>query len=535
MLNRCVNCGGLLNYDIPTGQLKCESCDSMFDPEKYDDETSAEENPEGRNYSVSVFTCPNCGGQISSNEAEAIEYCLYCGSFVTLTSQVESVQKPHFIMPFYKTKDDCAKSYKKMIGRKLYAPKEFRDEKFISGFKGIYIPYWTYGYEYGPDVNLDGEIETRKGDYVYRQHYSINVQTKGELDGIYYDASSSFDDEISSRITPFDTKKLKPFKSSYMFGFYGDTADIPANTYHDLAAEVARTEIWEEVARKPEVDEKNPQILLGKDFDNAFHLKERKYLSMLPVWFLTWRNKDRVAYSVVNGESGAIYSEVPVDVRRYLLFSLIFAIPIFMLLNVLFTFNAANMLTISVILSLLMSVMYSVQLDKIVRKQFHSDDRGYLLKHKDSKKEANKIKDNFVLSVLSEIGEAFKDGLLQDLGFGGVALVLILVFSLIGFVVWGLLIVAVAVLVYFFIRIGKNAKLLKDGSVWGDVIGTIIALILGSLMLVADPAGDELYYIAAIICACGVGLTAIFTMKRYNKLATRPLPHFFDRKKGGEE
>lgn len=534
MLNRCANCGGLLNYDIPTEQLKCENCDSLFNPEEYEEETAARENPDGPEYSVSVFTCPNCGGQISSNESEAIEYCLYCGSFVTLTSQVESVKKPQFILPFCKTKDDCVKSYKKMIGRKLYAPREFKDEKFISGFKGIYIPFWDYGYSYGPDVNLEGVTETRKGDYIYKQHYSINVQAEGELDGIYYDASSSFDDEISSRITPFDTKKLKPFKSSYMFGFYGDTADIPANTYNDQAAEVARTEIWKEVARKPEVDEKNPKLLFGKEFDQTFHVKEKKQLSMLPVWFLTWRNKGRVAYSVVNGESGAIYSEVPVDVKRYLLFSLIFAIPIFMFLN-LWTFNASNMLTISVVLSLLMLIMYSSQLDKIVRKQFHFDDKGYLLKHKESKKEAAQIKENIFAKILSEIRDSIKDGLLQDLGFGGIALVLILLVALSTFVIWGLLIVVAVAIVYYLIRLGKNAKFLKDGSVWGDVIGTIISLILGSFMLIADPAGDELYYIAAIICALGVGLTAIFTMKRYNNLVTRPLPHFFDRKKGGEE
>ena len=534
MVNRCENCGGLLNYDISEGKLKCESCDSLFVPEEYADKTAAKEDTDGKKYSVSVFTCPNCGGSISSNEAEAIEYCLYCGSFVTLTSQVEKVQKPNFIMPFSKTKEDCVKSYSKMIGHKLYAPKEFRDEKFLSGFKGIYIPYWTYGYEYGPNATLTGVTENRRGDYIHKQYYSIECNAEGELDGISFDASSSFDDDISSRITPFDTKKLKPFKTPYMFGFFADTADIPAGVYNKEAASIARDQIWDSVISNPEISDKNPNRPGEKSFDETFNLKEKKYLSMLPIWFLTWRNKDRVAYSVVNGESGSIYSEVPVDVKRYLLFSLIFAIPIFMLLNVLFTFNASNMLTISVILSLLMVILYSVQLDKIVRKLFHVDDIGYLHANKDSKENAKEVKDNVVIEIFKGIGSIFEGGFLKGIGIGGIILLLCGLFSFFEYVIIGLAIVIPLILIYFFYRIGKNAKLLGDMSVWGDVVGVLVSLILSVVMLICDPAGDEFYYVMALICTGGIGLSAILTMKRYNELVTRPLPHFFDRKKGGE-
>lgn len=533
MVNRCPNCGGLLNYDISAGQLKCESCDSLFSPEEYADNTAAKEDIEAKDYSVSIFTCPNCGGSISSNEAEAVEYCLYCGSFVTLNSQVEKVSRPNFIIPFSRTKEDCIKSYSGMIKRKLYAPKEFRNKEFLGGFKGIYIPYWTYGYEFGPDISLNGVTETRNGDYITKHHYTINCKAQGELDGISYDASSTFDDDISGRITPYDTKKLVPFKTPYMFGFYADTADIDAEVYHEDAAEIARDEIWDKVTGDPQIKNgelSNPERpSTGKAFDNTFKIKERRYLSMLPVWFLTWRNKDRVAYSVVNGESGAIYSEVPVDIKRYIMFSLIFAVPIFMLLNWLTTFNAKEMLWTSVILSLFMIVLYSLQLDKIVRKQFHADDKGYLTMNRESREAAENIKGNLIVEFFKGAG-----GILKGAGLGGIVIGLIFLFTSSGLVLVILVGVILFILIYSFYRIGKNRKLMKGKHVWLDVLGSLISLGLSFIMLMADPAGDEFYYIAALLCIAGVGLTAIFTMKRYNDLVTRPLPHFFDRKKGGE-
>ena len=53
---------------------------------------------------------------------------------------------------------------------------------------------------------------------------------------------------------------------------------------------------------------------------------------MFPVWFLSYRKKDRVAYATVNGQTGLVVADIPIDPKRYLLGSLLLAIPIFALL-----------------------------------------------------------------------------------------------------------------------------------------------------------------------------------------------------------
>ena len=35
MASRCINCGGILEYDIDSGKVKCQHCDSLYDAESF--------------------------------------------------------------------------------------------------------------------------------------------------------------------------------------------------------------------------------------------------------------------------------------------------------------------------------------------------------------------------------------------------------------------------------------------------------------------------------------------------------------------
>ena len=71
----CPNCGGNLKFDIPSQQLSCEHCHTLFDPYDFDGKTSdAEESKTfDGDYEVTIFTCPQCGGEILSTDNAAAE------------------------------------------------------------------------------------------------------------------------------------------------------------------------------------------------------------------------------------------------------------------------------------------------------------------------------------------------------------------------------------------------------------------------------------------------------------------------------
>ncbi len=526
MVNQCSNCGAGLRFDIATQRLKCDSCDSDFDPDEYSRSTDAEEDNDPSEIEVTLFSCPNCGGEITSTEEEAAQYCLYCGSFVTLSSRLTKMKVPGNILPFSRTQEQCCESYSKMIKRKLYAPKEFRNQSFIKGFKGIYIPYWVYDYTYGPDVTMNGSTSTRSGDYIEKQLYKIKCQIDGRIEGISYDASSSFDDNISHQLSPFASSKMKPFNPSYMFGFYADTADVSEDLYTAEADETAQDDIWDRIESNPEIAKGHPDRPEYSRFKSDFHLKRSCRLALLPVWFLTWRRGERVAYSAVNGDSGEIYSEIPVDIFRYLVISLITALPIFFLLNAFCTFNGSKLLLISIILSLSTLLIYEVQLEKILRRLKHADDAGYLSVNTEAQKDVERnVTDNIIGIVLDSVKE-----LLSFNGISGFIGTIVLVGGAVIFmseyVIFGLLIFALFLPIYTIYRIVKCSKILNDKLIGLDIAGAVAALVASIIVYTLSPANDMFYYVTAIVCMIGIAFTAVSTIERYNDLITRPVPHW---------
>lgn len=96
---QCPCCGGRLIFDIPSQQLKCDHCSNSFNPYEISKEHDAQESVE---YDVTVFRCPQCGGEILSTDNTAANFCSFCGASTILTSRVTKELKPEYIIPFQK-------------------------------------------------------------------------------------------------------------------------------------------------------------------------------------------------------------------------------------------------------------------------------------------------------------------------------------------------------------------------------------------------------------------------------------------------
>ena len=107
----CPNCGGNLKFDIPSQQLSCEHSHTLFDPYDFDGKTSdAEESKTfDGDYEVTIFTCPQCGGEILSTDNAAAGFCSFCGASTILYSRISHEKRPNYIIPFQKTKDSGRK------------------------------------------------------------------------------------------------------------------------------------------------------------------------------------------------------------------------------------------------------------------------------------------------------------------------------------------------------------------------------------------------------------------------------------------
>ena len=65
-------------------------------------------------------------------------------------------------------------------------------------------------------------------------------------------------------------------------------------------------------------------------------------------------------------------------------------------------------------------------------------------------------------------------------------------------------------------------------------LGSILAVIASAAVLIWNPVSDLWFYGGSILSAVGVCLTFMGIIGKYNILATRPLPTFYDRKGGND-
>ncbi len=528
----CPNCGGNLKFDIPTQLLKCDYCKSAVDPYSVQKDHDAVEE---KMYDVTIFTCPQCGGEILSTDNAATGFCSFCGASTILDSRISHEKRPDYIIPFQKTKDDCKQAYGKLMKHALFAPKELKDSRYIDNFRGIYMPYWAYMITQNGSFALNGNKEYRKGNYIYTDHYLLEGDINAYYKGLNYDASSSFSDNISENIAPFDVRGMKSFTPSYLSGFYADTADVDSLIYQGDAETLANEQSMNTLLETPAF--KGYHIKTGNSPDQINQLLKTQCSktdnAMFPVWFLSCRKGDRVVYATVNGQTGKAAADLPVAIWKYLLGSLILAIPFFIILNLIAAFRPITGLAISSALAFITAIIYITELKAIFRKENQEDDRGMLF-HEGKPIKAGKKKLNipnsrktsfstifiilfllvWIISFFSPILTVISNGNLTSApGF-------LIIASMIG----GIITCITGGITY--------AKLAKKSSIPG-FISSLIATVIAAVIAIIHPVSDIWYYGGTIISMIAVFTTLIAVIQAYNILSTRKLPQF--NRTGGDD
>ena len=566
----CPNCGGNLRFDISLQKLHCDYCGTDLDPYSYEKKKDAVES---QVFETTVYTCPQCGGEIMTTNVSATGFCTYCGASTILDSRIRNEKRPARIIPFQKTKEDCKKSFAAMMRRSLYAPKELKSPEYLENFRGIYIPYWMYDFKINQIKGMRGSTSARHGDYIVTKHYSLNCDMDTSYNGVSFDASSSLDDSLSESIAPFDANGAKDFTPSFLCGFYADTADVPANTYKGDALSLIAEDV---------VDRAKSQIFPGRgavtpaDPERVLRYSSSKpACAMFPVWFLTYRHKDRVAYAVMNGQTGKISSDLPIVEGKYLAGSLIFAVPLFFLFNAVLTVTAPTALLLTTIPAAAAGFAFLSEIRAQIALEAHEGDKGYQTVVRiapeasvqeaaqvtvqetgqetvqDSARETAQepVQDSVQKTTKSSAkGSSKKNVKKEKKKKGGkssltFAILAICYFS---YFIFGsidsftdvvrLALTIVPVLLGIWLTIQSIQLHREHGAakagVFPGIGGAILALAVVELVTIFHPVSDLYYYGAGIASILLTGFTLIAVVRRYNLMATRPLPSFFDRKGG---
>ena len=515
MAFRCENCNGSVTFDVASQQMKCAHCGSSFPPESFRvrDEGTADGGTD-----LTVFRCGGCGAELESTEDSMVGFCPYCGGQSVLNTGRAGGERPERILPFQISRESCAALYSRFAKKVRYLPREMTDPEQLKSFTGIYMPYYEYDVAFGASEIQGTKTVEDHFRYEVVNTYRIDARLEGTYRGVPFDASRYLDDEIAARTLPFDTAAERDFHPAYLAGFYADAATVDGDLYGKDAADQAVKDVVEEVAQSALAES---GIAVDKSAARVEAETTGRHRVLYPLWFLTWRKDDRVAYAVINGQSGKVVSDLPLDLKAFALGCGVISVVLFLLLELLVQPTPLITSVLSLTAALLMGIGLHGSTRTVFEKQTHAKDKGWTAGEEpqepssDGKPGKKKQKGGRAPVILVSILVLLlifltSTGALSYSRFWGGA---VLAYSL--FLVW---------------RVSKMQKDIPEKHPLRAALALLAAVILNVALVFLSPVSDAWYYLGDALCIAVLLFSSLGILRTYNVGTTRPLPTLFDRK-----
>ncbi len=342
---QCPNCGGPLHFDSASQQLKCDYCDSLFTPQEVEDyyseanqqalsveannwESETGQWTEEEAANLAAYNCPSCGARLICDSHTGASSCPYCGNPTIVPMQFDGALKPRYVLPFQLEKEEAVRRLQQFYKGKPFVPKAFTETNHIEEIKGVYVPFWLYDATVDARMTYHATRSTthREGDYSVTTTSHFQVARNGILtfEKVPADASSKMPDEYMDAVEPFDYSRLVPFQMSYLAGYLADRYDIDKDEdekrtnermYNSTISAMNRTVSGYSSA----VPQRQDIRFISGSASYAF----------LPVWVLSTRWNGKPYLFVMNGQSGKMIGDLPVDNGKFLLYFLVIAALLF--------------------------------------------------------------------------------------------------------------------------------------------------------------------------------------------------------------
>ena len=348
---KCPACGGPLHYVGSSGKLECDYCESRFDVADMEAQQKPQEQAaqaafqqqqqqaqqhaqeaaqfaaEGWDTSdlsgwgndaagLRVYNCPSCGAELICEETTAATSCPYCGNNTIVPGQFAGALKPDLVLPFKLDKNAAMEGLRRHYQGRPFLPKAFSDRNHVEQIRGIYVPFWLFDGRAEADAGFEGtrSFTRRQGNYMVTTTEHYNIQRAGSVDfeKVPVDGSSKIDDNYMDSIEPFDYSELRPFSTAYLPGFLADKYDVSAEESVNRAGQ--RCEQTVVNLLQGTVQGYETVTPLGHQMQLY---RGKVHYALLPVWLLNtkWNGKDYLF--AMNGQTGKMVGDLPVDKGKF--------------------------------------------------------------------------------------------------------------------------------------------------------------------------------------------------------------------------
>ena len=329
---KCPCCDGAIEFDAQSQKMACPYCGNEFEMEtlaSYDSELQKDsesnmewetnagaEWQEGEADGLRTYRCNSCGGEIVGDDTLAASKCPYCGNQVVMMGQFSGALKPDFVIPFKLDKKAAKEALIRHYSGKKFLPKVFKDQNHIEEIKGVYVPFWLFDADVNANVRYKGSRIRMWSDsrYEYTETSFFSVIREGTLgfEKVPVDGSTKMDDALMESIEPFDYSQAVDFQTAYLAGYVADKYDVDAEASIERANTRIKQSTEDAFASSIQGYDTVTPVYSTIDLANG----TSKY-ALLPVWILNTEWNGQKYTFAMNGQTGKIVGDLPLDKGAY--------------------------------------------------------------------------------------------------------------------------------------------------------------------------------------------------------------------------
>jgi len=331
---KCPNCASNLVYESVHGAMICRNCGGLFDPETLDKVGSfGILNPE-KNYDGTIevskedesrveIVCNSCGAEIVTDKNTASTFCAFCGSPALVGKRLTEEFKPQYMIPFKYSRQSAEEAFIKWAGKGKWTPFGFVSKKNVAKMTGLYVPFWLFNINATIDAKGTGDKVSYVGDNQITETFEFQRNSKLSWTHVPLDGETRIDDMLMEAIEPFEFDELIPYDYRYLPGFYADRYD---QTPQDLSKRATKRALdGIDKALKGSLKSNYTRYKIQEN-NSRIDSMEANY-ALLPVWFLSYKYRNKFYYFTMNGQTGEVAGTIPVSpVKKMMFFFIVLGI-----------------------------------------------------------------------------------------------------------------------------------------------------------------------------------------------------------------
>jgi DNA-directed RNA polymerase subunit RPC12/RpoP len=313
----CPQCGGRLRFDPTITDLKCEHCGFV----EVVEEVALRDGAQPLDFVLPtvkahawamgerLFVCEQCAATTLLPSGEKSTACPFCGNAALIAAPEDSeLVVPQGILPMTLEAERVYDLVRAWLGQGLFIPDNLKAMVRDKNLRPAYVPCWVF--EASLTAKWRAEVQEGYGREA-RWLWRTGDETFFFTDQMQ-PASRALPHDLMNRLPAFDLKQLVVFKPEYV-------ADWPMAQYDRSLADASlrAREVMVKRAR-PQLRERIAPGRAARNVEistDAF-TGELYKLVLLPLWIGTYAYGGRPYRVLVNGQTGAVAGEKPLDALK---------------------------------------------------------------------------------------------------------------------------------------------------------------------------------------------------------------------------